>query len=274
MPKALWLTALLLVAGALALYAAMLAFLWWRQEAIMFYPAPLPASYTLAREPDIHERAVEVDGAVLSVMQLQLSNPKGVVFFLHGNAGNLAGWFSNAEFYRQANFDLVMPDYRGFGKSTGHIASARQLNDDVRAVWNLYAKQYAGKRVVLYGRSLGTGLAAELAAELAREGRRPDLTVLVSPYTSIRELTGEFYPWVPSALVRYPLETTRHLGAIGGPVLLLHGERDTLIGVHHAERLKQAVPAARLVVVPGAGHNDLHEFPVYRKALREALEAL
>ena len=65
------LTALLLVAGALALYAVVLAFVWWRQENIMFYPAPLPADYPLAREPDIHERSVEVDGATLSVMHLQ-----------------------------------------------------------------------------------------------------------------------------------------------------------------------------------------------------------
>lgn len=274
MPKAFWLTAVLLAAGALALYAVLLAFLWYRQESLMFYPVPLPADYKLAREPDIHERTVEVDGASLSVMHLQVPDSKGVVFFLHGNGGNLAGWFSNSEFYRQANFDLVMPDYRGFGKSTGEIRSVRQLRDDVRAVWNAFAPQYRGRRIVLYGRSLGTGLTADLAADLSREGRRPDLTVLVSPYSSIRELTGEFYPWVPSALVRYPLETVRHLGAIASPVLVLHGERDTLIGVHHARRLQQALPAAQLVLVPGAGHNDVHEHPVYRKALRQALDAL
>jgi pimeloyl-ACP methyl ester carboxylesterase len=167
-----------------------------------------------------------------------------------------------------------MPDYRGFGKSTGHVTSARQLHDDVRRVWKVYAEQYRGRKVVLYGRSLGTGLAADLAAEWSRTGTRPDLTVLVSPYSSIRELTTEFYPWVPSALVRYPLETTRHLPDIAGPVLLVHGERDALIGVHHSQRLKQAAPAVRLLVVPGAGHNDVHEFPVYRQVLRQALDGL
>jgi hypothetical protein len=274
MPKALWLTVLVSVAGAFAIYAALLAFLWFRQESLMFYPVPLPANYPLGREPDIHERTVEVNGASLSVLQLKLPDPKGVVFFLHGNAGNLAGWFSNTDFYRQANFDLVMLDYRGYGKSTGHITSARQLHEDVRAVWKTYAQQYRGKRVVLYGRSLGTGLAADLGAEWSRSGAAPHLTVLVSPYSSIRELTTEFYPWVPGALVRYPLETTRHLPDIAGPVLLVHGQRDALIGVHHSERLKQAAPAARLLLVPGAGHNDVHEFPVYRQALRQALDAL
>ena len=105
------------------------------------------------------------------MLQLKLPDPRGVVFFLHGNAGNLAGWFANADFYRRAGFDLVMPDYRGFGKSTGRIASAVQLRADVRAVWDACAAQYRGKRVVLYGRSLGTALAADLAEQLTR--RRP-----------------------------------------------------------------------------------------------------
>ena len=275
MPKAAWLTLLWILFAGLAVYASLLAFLWFRQESLMFHPVPLPADYPLAREPDIHERTVEVDGARLSVLQLKLPQPRGVVFFLHGNAGNLAGWFSNADFYRQAGFDLVMPDYRGFGKSTGHIASARQLRADVRAAWDAFAGQYRGKRVVLYGRSLGTALAADLAEQLTREGRAPDLTVLVSPYTSVRALTSEYYPWVPAALVRYPLGTAGHLRGIGGPLLLVHGERDALIGVHHARSLHaMRPPATTLLVVPGAGHNDIHEAPLYRRQLQQALAAL
>lgn len=274
MPKAAWLTLLWVLFAGLAIYASLLAFLWFRQESLMFYPVPLPPDYPLAREPDIHERSVEVDGARLSVMQLKLAEPRGVVFFLHGNAGNLAGWFGNADFYRDAGFDLVMPDYRGFGKSTGHIAGARQLRADVRAVWNAFAAQYRGKRIVLYGRSLGTALAADLAEQLTREGQPPDLTVLVSPYSSIRALTAEYYPWVPSALVRYPLDTASHLAGIGGPLLLVHGERDALIGPHHARSLHAMRPSASLLVVPGAGHNDIHEAPVYRRELLRALSAL
>jgi pimeloyl-ACP methyl ester carboxylesterase len=271
MSKALPLTILTFVAGALVLYAAVLAFLWWRQEGLMFFPAPLPASYPLASAPDVHEHTVEVPGARLSVLQLKLPDPKGVVFFLHGNAGNLAGWFTNVEFYREANFDLVMPDYRGFGKSTGAISGAQQLRADMRAVWEAFAPQYRGKQVVVYGRSLGTALAADLAEQMSKEGRAPALTVLVSPYASLRELMADFYPWVPGALLRYPLDTASHLRGIAGPVLLVHGEADTLIALRHSQRLQQVLPAARLLVVPGAGHNDLHDFPLYRRELRQAL---
>jgi pimeloyl-ACP methyl ester carboxylesterase len=255
-------------------YAAVLAFLWLRQEALMFFPGSLPAEHRLATEPDVHEKTVEVDGATMSVLHLQLPNPKGVVFFLHGNAGNLASWVTGTALYREANYDLVMPDYRGFGKSTGRITSAAQLHGDVRKVWDSVAAHYRGRKVVLYGRSLGSGLAAHLADQLGAEGRAPDLTILVSAYTSIRALTSEFYPWVPSMLVRYPLDTADHLPRIRGPVLLVHGERDTLIGVHHAHRLHAVAPGARLLVVPGAGHDDVHAFPVYLDELRQALARL
>src|SRR5204863_7771716 len=133
-----------LVALIVLATAAAFALLWAKQESLLFRPDPLPADYKLATEADIHELTVDVPGAKLSVLQLQLPNPKGVVFYLHGNAGNLAGWFSNAAFYREANFDLVMPDYRGYGKSTGRIESEAQLMADVLAVWKQVAPRYAG----------------------------------------------------------------------------------------------------------------------------------
>ena len=272
--KSPWIFLLVLAGGALACYAVVLALLWWRQESILFYPAPLPADHRLATAPDVHERTVAVPGARLSVLHLQRPGARGVVFFLHGNAGNLQGWFSDADFYREAGYDLVMPDYRGFGKSTGRIASARELREDMRAVWEQVAPLYRGRKVVLYGRSLGTGLAADLAQEFSAGGQPPDLTVLVSAYTSFRALAAEFYPWVPGAVLRYPLETEKHLPGIAGPLLLVHAEQDRLIGVHHLQRLRQVLPGARVVVVPGADHNDLHQSQVYRTELRRALQAL
>jgi uncharacterized protein len=272
--KALAGSLLVVALVGLALYAAVLALLWWKQEALLFHPQPLPAQHRLATEPDVHEEQVRVPGATLSMLHLRLPQPKGVVFFLHGNAGNLAGWFSDTAFYREAGFDLVMPDYRGYGKSSGRIESPGQLRQDVRAAWDSVAPRYAGLRVVLYGRSLGTGLAADLAEQLTREGRPPHLTVLATPYSSLRELAAEFYPWVPAGLLRYPLDTGRHLPHIGGRVLLVHAGEDSLIGLHHSERLMRVAPAAQLLVVPGAGHNDLHLFAPYRDAMRRELSAL
>jgi pimeloyl-ACP methyl ester carboxylesterase len=248
--------------------------LWLYQERLLFFPEPLPPGYRLANAPDVHELEVPVDGARLSVLQLRLPQPRGVVFFLHGNAGNLSGWFSNAAFYRAANYDLVMPDYRGYGKSSGRIQSEAQLLADVRAVWDQVAPQYAGKKVVIYGRSLGTAPAAALSAQLSAAGRPADLTVLVTPYSSVRELAAEIYPFVPGFLLRYPLETGAHAGGIRGPIALYHGDRDELIALCHSERLRDALPNAQLTVIEGAHHNDIQEFPVYREHFMETLRAL
>ena len=252
------------------------AWLWFKQERLLFSPEVLPPQTRLAQAADISEHTVEVPGARLSALHLQQANAKGVVFFLHGNAGNLQTWFTNAAFYRQAGFDLYMLDYRGFGKSTGQIQSEAQLRADVRAAWNQVAPRYAGKKIVVYGRSLGSGLAAGLAAELAAEGaaQQPDLTVLVSPYSSMLALADLHFAWVPHFLLRYPLRTDQLIGKIRQPVLLFHGDRDALIPPQHSERLVQLAPQSKRQLVMGAAHNDVHEFPAYRDAFRAALDAL
>jgi uncharacterized protein len=250
-------------------WAAVTAALWWKQESLLFHPEPMPADAPLATEADVHERFVDVPGARLSVLELRLPEPRGVVFFLHGNAGNLQSWFTNTEFYRHAGFDLVMPDYRSYGKSTGRIESEAQLHADMMAVWREVAPRYAGKRIVFYGRSLGTGLAAELAATV-----QPDLTVLVSPYASIVGLARGHYPWLPPQVVRYPLRTDRVIERIRGPLLLVHGDRDEVIPFSESAKLQAIVPHARLVRIEGGGHNDLQDLPAYRQAVADALAAL
>lgn len=271
-------TALLALALAgLALYGGALAWLWFRQETLLFAPTVLPADQPLALAPDIHEVAIEVPGARLSALHLRLPEPKGVVFFLHGNGGSLATWFVNPEYYRRVNFDLFMIDYRGFGKSTGKIESEAQLRSDVRAAWATVAARYAGRKVVIYGRSLGSGLAAGLSAELSAElsaSRVPDLTVLVSPYRSMAALAGDHYAWVPQAVLRYPMRTDALIDRVRSPLLLIHGERDPLIAPRHSEALKVLAPHATVLRVPGAAHNDLQDFDVYLGAFARALLAL
>lgn len=252
----------------IAAYALVLALLWLGQEVLLFAPEPLPAEHRFVLGDDVHERWIDVPGARLNALHLQLPAPDGVVFFLHGNGGNLQSWFVNVDFYRQLNLDLFMVDYRGYGKSSGRVTSQAQLEADVRAAWDAVAPAYAGKRRIVYGRSLGTGLAADLAAEV-----QPELTVLVSPYSSMQALAGEQYPWVPGALLRYPLHTDNALPRVAGEVLLVHGDRDTLIPAEHSRRLARELPRAKLLLVPGAGHGDIHRFGLYLDTLRQALVA-
>ena len=265
--------ALAALAVCLALYAAALVCLWFGQEKLLFAPDVLPASRQLALAPDVHEVSIEVPGARLSALHLRLPDPKGVVFFLHGNGGSLENWFVNPEYYRRANFDLFMIDYRGYGKSTGRIESEAQLRADVSAAWATVAPLYAKRKLVVYGRSLGSSLAAGLAADISAI-RAPDLTVLVSPYTSMADLAAEYYRWVPQFVLRYPMRTDALIGRVKGPVLLIHGQNDPLIAPRHSDALKALAPAAAVIRIPGAAHNDLQDFPAYLDAFAKALTGL
>lgn len=259
-----------LAAGLLPalIWAGATAALWLWQERLLFAPVTLAAHARLSDEPDVSEAVVEVAGARLSVLALRLPDPDGVVFFLHGNSGNLKQWFVDVGVYRRANLDLVMFDYRGYGKSSGRIASEAQLHADVEAVWQSVAARYRGKRIVVYGRSLGSGLAAQWAAQ-----HQPALTILVSPYRSMAALAALHYPWVPGAVLRYPLRSDEAVGRIHERVLLLHGDQDRLIPLAHAQALAARASAGRLVVVAGAGHADVHRFDAYKAAIADALGA-
>jgi uncharacterized protein len=250
-----------LVLIAVGFYGGVLLLLYWKQELLLFAPERLPPGHQFT-VPDVVERTVEVDGAALSALHFRQPNAKGVVFFLHGNGGSLQNWLLSTDFYRRTGFDLFMLDYRGYGKSTGRIESEAQLHADVRAAWKLVAPEYAGRRIVLYGRSLGTGLATNLATEV-----NADLLVLVSPYSSLRDAGRDHYPWVPAVVMRYPMHTDQWLPKVKMPVLILHGDRDTVIGFAHAQRLQALKPDAELVTVHGAAHNDVHLSAEYIEAL-------
>lgn len=256
------------VAIVIALFAALVAAIYYHQELLIFHPERLAADYVFD-QPNVDELAIATDGAVLSALHLRLPDPKGIVFYLHGNAGNLASWFADTSVYRQSNFDLFMLDYRGYGKSTGRIQSEAQLRADVVAAWQRIAPLYQGRRKVIMGRSLGTALAARLAAQF-----RPDLTILVSAYWSMRELGRMHFPLWPSALVRYRLETFRDVARIDGPLLLLHGGRDTLIPLAHSVRLQAVARSAQLVGIAAAAHGDVEDFAEYRRTIAEYLAKL
>ena len=273
---------LMLLAGALAtlglLAAALLAALWWGQERLIFQPTPLPVGHHFRLPADVQEGFIDVPGARLNTLHLRLPRPDGAVFFLHGNAGNLTTWFVNADFYRALNVELFMLDYRGYGKSSGQVRSQAELLADVQAAWRTVAPGWQARPVVIYGRSLGSGLAAQLAARLPAD-HQPALLMLVSPYRSLQALAAQHYPWLPSGLLRYPLRTDLALqalhaqGASGPPVLLLHGEQDALIPIAHSEALAAANPGVALQRIAGAGHGDLQAMPAYLDAVRRAIRS-
>jgi alpha-beta hydrolase superfamily lysophospholipase len=259
---------LVVLSGLLAtLYAAFATAIYFGQDSMIFQGVKLPDDYRFQVEVPYEELAVTVDGASLSAIRITQDHPRGLIFFLHGNGGNLDSWTSGADYYRSVNYDMFMLDYRGYGKSTGEILSEAQLHSDIRAAWDFITPDYAGKPIVIYGRSLGAALAAELAAHVDAER-----VILVSPFSSMVAIAKENYPLLPAQLVRYPFRTDKEIARIRAPIVLVHGDRDELISVSHSETLLRLAHAPKkLLLIEGAGHGDIHQFAAYVDGLTAEL---
>jgi pimeloyl-ACP methyl ester carboxylesterase len=258
-----------LLTSALLLWGGAVTTVSLNQEALLFHGAPLPEQ--VQTPPNVEDRYIDVPGARLhGWLYHRPGGSKGLVMYLHGNSGNVATWLTHTSFWDEAGFDVFMLDYRGFGRSTGEISSEAQLHDDVWRAWQSVSAAYAGKRVVILGRSIGTGPAAHLATQLPS-----DLLVLVSPYASMQRMASEMYSWVPGFALKYPLRTDQDLPkTLAHSTLLMHGDRDALIPIVHARDLQALYPAARFVTIPGAGHNDIQNYKLYLQTLLDALQAV
>lgn len=246
-----------------ASYVLVCSALYFSQDSLVFRPEPLAADFRFEFPQTFSEINLPVDGATLNALHFSTSNPKGVVLFFHGNAGSLRRWGEVAESFTTRGYDLYIFDYRGYGKSTGKIASEKQLLDDADQVYRYVSQRYAAQNIVLYGRSLGTGLAAQIAL------RHPaNMLILETPYVSLKDLTAQFYPLVPGFLLKYPLRTDLALPKIKIPVYLFHGTADEVIPYESSQRILPLIRSPKeLVTIPGGAHNGLRLTPVYNAAL-------
>jgi len=252
-------------------YAVVLALVYFFQEKLLFHPGVLPADHRFTLKLSFEERLFKVKGDELH--SLLVRAPKqafGLILFFHGNAGDLSNWSLVAEeLAERTSFDVWILDYPGFGKSSGTVRSEEQLHEIARAFYELGQKEAKGP-LVIYGRSIGSGLAVKLAADLPIGG-----LVLESPYLSVRSLASELFPWLPvSLLLRYPLRSDEWMPKVSASTLVLHGARDTVIPIESGRALHSLNVKARFLEVEGAGHNDLSEFGEYWSELGSFLRSV
>lgn len=255
---------LALIALAYTLGCGMLVML---QERLIFFPQRDPPGTRYAFGLPGEEVWIPVAGASLHTLWFRVPEPHGVILYLHGNAGSLQSWGAVGPNLAARGYDVLIVDYRGYGQSTGRISGEAQLHADMAVVYAWVLERYPEQQVVLYGRSLGSGLAARLAAE-----HTPRLLILESPFYSLEAIARRQFPFVPPFLLRYPLRTWSWIGAARAPVVIIHGTDDKVVPFADGERLAAAVRSPlRFVTVPGGGHNDLAAFPAYDEVLDAVL---
>jgi uncharacterized protein len=176
------------------------------------------------------------------------------VLLFHGNAGNVGDRVLHASLLAAAGLDVLLFDYRGYGRSTGRPAEAGTYHDAHAAREALLSRPGVDPaRVVYLGESLGGAVALALAVE-----HPPAALVLMSTFTSVRDMARRHYPVIPPALVPDAYPSLRRIADLRAPLLVIHGDRDEIVPLLHGEALFEAASEPkRLHVVEGAGHNDL-----------------
>lgn len=243
------------------------ALLFVMQESLIFFPQRDGPGTSYEFGLPVEELFVAVDGAELHALHFRTADPQGVVLYLHGNAGSLHSWGAVAPDLVTHGYDLFIIDYRGYGQSSGRITSEAQLHTDMARVYDHVQTLYPEDQIVLYGRSLGTPLAARLAAD-----NNPRLLILESPFYSLEVLARRQFPFVPGFLVKYPLRTHEWIAWVQCPVVIIHGRDDAIVPFADGERLQAHVRAPlSFYAIDGGGHNDLSLFPAYHAALAKVL---
>ncbi|MBA2660902.1 MAG: alpha/beta hydrolase [Bradymonadaceae bacterium] len=206
------------------------------QSKLIFVPERLPADYAFALADHEEEHFFEtVDGERLNAIWSRApGDSRATVLYFHGNAGSLRTWKEVASDFTALGLDTFIIDYRGYGKSSGRLSEAG-LYHDAQAAWDyLLAKGLLPADIVIYGRSIGTGVASELAANV--DAARA--LILESPFTSLVALAKELNPFLlPGLLLRFRFDNATKLPRAQMPILLVHGARDGLIPASHSHKL-------------------------------------
>ncbi len=240
----------------------------FQQENLIFFPDKLPQEHVFRFGQPFEEVYIPTqDGMKLHGLLFTVPQPKGLVFYLHGNAGSVDSWGNAAPAYTDLGYDTFVLDYRGYGKSEGSINSEKQFYEDAQTAYDHLKNRYSEERIVVAGYSIGTGAAAMLAAT-----NMPMLLLLQAPYYSLGDLAQRLYPIIPGFLLKYKFDTFRFLEQTQAPIALFHGEQDEIIYPGSSEKLRAHLkPTDQVILLKGQGHNGMNENPDYQKALAQVL---
>jgi len=257
-----------IVSILLILFASICGLIFLFQEEMIFFPHKLEKNYQFNFAQQFEEINIKThDQKILNGLLFKSDSSKGLVFYLHGNAGSLGTWGGVAKTYTDLHYDVFMLDYRGFGKSEGSIGSQEQLFSDVQTAYNEMLKVYHETKIIVLGYSIGTGLAAKLAST-----NQPRLLILLAPYYSLTDIMRHKYPILPTFILRYRFNTSQFIKACKMPIVIFHGNQDEVIYYGSSLKLKELLKKQdQLITLVGQGHNGMTTNVDYKLELSKVL---
>ena len=235
-------------------YVGFVALLYAAQRAMQYFPDRSRVAPAAAGLPEAQEVALDTaDGERVIAWHVPPRGERPVFLYFHGNGGSLRWRVDRFRALIADGSGLVALSYRGYGGSSGGPTEAGLVNDAL-AAYAFTCARYEPARIVLWGESLGSGVAVALAAE-----RPVGHVVLEAPFTSAADVGAGHYWFVPvRLLMKDQFRSDLRIGKVAAPVLVLHGDRDRVVPIALGERLYDLINAPkRFVRFPGAGHEDL-----------------
>jgi uncharacterized protein len=262
-----WTVAVLtwLVTVGLLGYIGLVGALYFSQRSLMYFPTAKRTAPADAGLPQAQEVVLDTtDGEKVLAWHVPPQAEKPVIIFFHGNADTLAGRAGRFREITAAGVGLLALSFRGYAGSTGQ-PTEEGLHRDAMAAYEFAAARYSSDRIVLWGYSLGSGVAVALAA------KRPIAKlVLEAPYTSAADVAASIYPFVPvRLLMKDQFHSDEQIQKVKAPILIVHAEHDQMIPISFGERLFAMAPEPkRFVRFPQGGHEDLDNYGVVAVVLR------
>jgi uncharacterized protein len=252
-----------------SIYLVTVVFFVFTQEKFFFHPEKLQKDFKFNFKTNFEELNILVaDSTLLNGILFKADTSKGLIFYLHGNVGSLREFGKIAKIITDLKYDLFVLDYRGFGKSGGSIKSEAELYADLQISYEKLKSRYAENKIIVYGYSLGSGLAAKLASS-----NNPRLLVMQAPYYSWIDLFKHRCPVIPTFLVKYKIETNKYIMDCKMPIIIFHGDKDNVVYYKSSVKLmKLTKPGDILVTLHGQGHLGISNNEEYLKELKMILQ--
>lgn len=237
-----------------ALYVVLVLAAYLGQRRLMYFPDTARTPPSAEGLENVEEVVLEApDGARVIAWWTKAKPGQPTLLYFHGNGGSLAFRAERVRRYQGYGRGLFMMSYRGFSGGTGDASEAANVADALMAYDHLRRQGIAQRDIILYGESLGSGVAVQVAAQRAVSG-----VILDAPYTSAVDIGVSAYPFLPVRwLMKDRYESARHIASVKAPILIIHGERDRIIPVEMGRRLFALAPEPKqLVTFPEADHDD------------------
>jgi pimeloyl-ACP methyl ester carboxylesterase len=239
------------------------------QEKFIFKPEKLKQDFEFKYEAPFKEYFFDIEpGVRINGLHFFRDNPKGLILYFHGNTKSIKGWARYAKDFYRYDYDVVLLDYRGFGKSTGKRGEKQMLND-MQFIYEKLKNQYGESQMIVYGRSMGSGFATKLACD-----NNPRYLILDAPYFNFLKVIERFLPMLPVRIVlRFHLRTDLWIRNVTCHTYIIHGTKDMLIPIRHSEALQKINPhKITLIRIHGGRHNNLPSFDEYHNFIRDILK--